>query len=426
MHSPLLQKGAILRTSFALCAGISAWIAGIGQAQILIGPLGAAAGPPTPGFPTTVGGYPASATGSNTMGEANRFRYSFRLNLSALYDSNIFISKYNPVHDYEFTVSPGVTLGWGDIYNRGRNFVRLDYSPAFTFFAQNSSQNFIGQNVLLDGQYGSGKATWRFALSVTTSNGANTDVGTRVPQQVYAATAGVSYVVSDKTFLDVSGSYAYSTVKNQLETWTLSGAGYFNYIYSPKLTIGIGVVGGLQAINGPSNPDQTFEQINLKATYQVTGKITLNGTVGYEIRQYSGAQGSTSTPVFLLSAVYQPFDGSTFTLTAARRIQASNSLVGQNYTTTGFTLAWRQRFYQRFYFTATTSLENDKYTANVPTAIASRNQNYFAVSLGLDYYLREGWTVGAFYSNRQSHGNAAAAPYDFTSYQAGLRSTISF
>ena len=431
MTPPLFPRHTCYRTrapgsSLAVLAGIATLLASAVQAQILIGPLGASAGPSVPGFLTTVGGYPASPSGSNTMGEANRFKYSFRLNLSALYDSNIFISKTNPVHDYEFVITPGVTLGWGDIFNRGRNFIRLDYSPSFTFFARNSSQNYVGQNALLDGQYNSGKATWRFALSVVTANGANTDVGTRVPQQVYATTVGVSYIVSDKTFLDVSGSYAYNTVKNQLDTWTLSGAGYFNYIYSPKLTIGIGVVGGLQTVSGPDNPDQTFEQINLKASYQLSGKISLNGTVGYEFRQYSGAQSSSSTPVFMLSAIYQPFDGTTFTLSAARRIQASNSLVGQNYTSTGFTLGWRQRFYQRFFSTISTSVENDNYTSNVPQALASRNQNFLSVNVGLDYFVREGWTVGISYMNRQSYGNAAAAPYDFTQYQVGLRSTLSF
>lgn len=395
------------------------------DAQILIGPLGEAAGPSTLGFPTTVGGYPASATGE-VGGEARRFKYSFRLTLGALYDSNIFISKTNRVHDYEFTITPGVTLGWGDVFGRTRNYLRLDYAPSFQFFANHSSQDNIGQNLLIDGKYTTGKATWRVAESFQVLNGANTDVGNRVTRQITATTLGVNYLLSDKTNIDVSANFAYQGFHRQLNTWTLSGAGYFNYVYSPKLTVGLGVVGGLTTVTGPNNPDQTFEQTNLQVSYQATGKISLNATVGVEFRQFSGVRSDYVTPVFTLSGVYQPFDGTTVTLAGFRRIQPSSSLVGQNFTSTGFTLSFRQRFYQRLYLTGSGTFENSYYSANVPQAIAVRNSNYLSGTIGLDYYVREGWTVGAFYLNRQSFGNAAAAPFDFLDHQVGVRSTISF
>src|SRR5258708_3601953 len=261
--------GARYGTSLITAAGVVVLMLTSGaEAQILIGPLGQAAGPPTPGFPTTVGGYPILPSGSNTMGDANRFKYSFRLDLNALYDTNIFISPTNRVADYQFTITPGVTLGFGDVYRRAANFIRLDYAPAFQFFARNTSQNNIGQAFLLDGQYNSGKATWRFAQSIQVLNGADTDVGTRVTRQIYGTSVGVSYLVSDKTFVDLGTTFAYQHFNNELDTWTVSGSGYFNYVYSPKLTIGIGVVGGLQTVTGPLNPNQTFEQSNLKMSYQ--------------------------------------------------------------------------------------------------------------------------------------------------------------
>ena len=83
-------------------------------------------------------------------------------------------------------------------------------------------------------------------------------------------------------------------------------------------------------------------------------------------------------------------------------------------------------FYRRFYLTGSGTFENSGYFANVPQASAARNSNYVSGSIGVDYYVREGWTVGAFYLNRQSSGNAAAAPYDFIDHQVGVRSTISF
>ncbi len=419
-------SGARRAAAWGLRAAGLALVVISARAQILIGPLGQAAGPPTPGFPTTVGGYPTLPGTSNTMGEANRFKYSFRLDLSALYDTNIFISNSNRVADYEFTITPGVTMGFGDVFRRAGNFIRLDYAPSFQFFARNSSQNNIGQAFLLDGQYNSGKATWRFAQSIQVLNGADTDAGTRVTRQIYATTIGVSYLVSDKTFIDLAANFAYQHFDNELDTWTLSGSGYFNYIYSPKLTIGIGVVGGYTSVSGNVDPNQTFEQVNLKATYQATGKIQLNATVGVQFMQFSGARSAYVTPVFSLSGVYQPFDGTTATVTAARRVQPSSSLEGQNFITTGVTVAVRQRFLQRVYLTVSGAFENSLYFAIVPQANATRNQNYISGSVGLDYFVREGWTVGAFYLNRQAFGNAASAPYNFIDQQVGVRSTISF
>jgi hypothetical protein len=423
-----LQGGSGVRLLATLCFNAILW-AGFdlsARAQILIGPLGQAAGPPTPGFPTTAGGYPLSSSGSNTMGEANRFKYSFRVDLNALYDNNIFISSTNKVSDYEFTITPGVTMGFGDVFRRARNYIRLDYAPSFQFFARNPGENNIGQNFLLDGQYNSGKATWRLAQSIQVLNGADTDAGTRVTRQIYATTIGLSYLVSDKTFIDVSANYAFQHYDNELNDGTISGSAYFNYIYSPKLTIGLGMVGGYTTVSGNVDPDQTFEQVNFKMTYQATGKISFVGTVGVQFMQFSGARSSYVTPVFSLSGVYQPFDGTTFTLTAARRTNVSSVLEGQNYTSTGVNVAMRQRFIQRLYLTLSGGFENSAYFAIVPQANATRNTNYLTASIGLDYMLREGWTIGAFYLNRQSFGNAASAPYDYTDSQVGVRSTISF
>src|SRR5262249_25503516 len=211
------RAAAKLAAAIVFAASISS-----AQAQILIGPLGQAAGPPTPGFPTTVGGYPTLPGSANTMREANRFKYNLRLDLTALYDTNIFISNTNRVADYEFTITPGITMGFGDVFRRKTNYIRLDYAPSFQLFARNPSQNNVGQSFLLDGLYNSGKATWRFAQSIQVLNGADTDVGTRVTRQLYATTIGVSYLVSDKTFVDFSGNFAYTHYDNELDNWTAS------------------------------------------------------------------------------------------------------------------------------------------------------------------------------------------------------------
>jgi len=89
-------------------------------------------------------------------------------------------------------------------------------------------------------------------------------------------------------------------------------------------------------------------------------------------------------------------------------------------------VAMRQRFIQRLYLTLSFGFENSAYFAVVPQVNPTRNQDYVTASVGLDYMVREGWTVGAFYLNRQAYGNAASAPYDFRGQQVGIRSSVSF
>ena len=66
--------------------------------------------------------------------------------------------------------------------------------------------------------------------------------------------------------------------------------------------------------------DQTFEQVNFRINYQVTGKFGLSASGGVEFRQFDGNRGDYATPVFELGAIYNPFDGTTITLAAGRRI----------------------------------------------------------------------------------------------------------
>ena len=83
--------------------------------------------------------------------------------------------------------------------------------------------------------------------------------------------------------------------------------------------VGVGGTFGLDFVEDPS-VDQTFEQANVRINYQATGKLGLSASAGVEFRQFDNHRGDRVTPVFELGAIYRPFDGTTVTLTAGRRI----------------------------------------------------------------------------------------------------------
>src|SRR4029077_11807386 len=119
---------------------------------------------------------------------------------------------------------------------------------------------------------------------------------------------------------------------------------FFNYVYSSKLTVGLGGSGGYNTTSNAGSTDQTFEQVNLRLSYNATAKISLSGGVGVEFRQ-TGGFSSDPSPVFNLTASYAPFDGTSISLNGRRHTENSAVLAGQNYYDTGFTLSVSQRFF---------------------------------------------------------------------------------
>ena len=319
-----------------------------------------------------------------------------------------------------------MTFGWGDIFGRSENYLRVDYAPGFYFYGSRDDQNNVEHGLAVAGQYRFNRLALRFSQNVQILNGADTEVGTRVSRNIYQTIAGLSYALTGKTSVDAGISYNASHYDSQIDNYSFSGNVYLNYAATGKWTFGLGVVAGFQEVDGPLSPSQTFQQFNVRANYQATGKVAFNGSVGVELRQYDGAfsRSGTATPVFELGVVWQPFDGTTVTLRGGRRTTASSVFAGQNYTNSSISATLRQRFLQRIFFTLSTTYENSNYEETVRLVRATRTDNFITVNVGADYTLREGWSVGLFYLHRENFTNAKA--FEFSNNQFGMRTTVTF
>src|SRR5207253_819642 len=137
-----------------------------------------------------------------------------------------------------------------------------------------------------------------------------------------------------------------------------SGNLFINYHYSEKIVIGVGGTGGYDLVDAP-NPNQTSEQANVRASYQATGKISLNASGGVEFRQFeNNSRGQYVSPVFELSGTYEPFDGTSLTVNGSRRTFNSGVLAGQDFAATTISAGLRQRLVQRFYFGISAGYQN--------------------------------------------------------------------
>ncbi|HEX7517230.1 MAG TPA: outer membrane beta-barrel protein [Chthoniobacterales bacterium] len=378
--------------------------------------------------------------GTSISATPHRFQYGFRLTIRGVYDDNIFLRASNRVSDYYLAIEPGITLGFGDIVGRQENYIRFDYAPSIFLFADHSDSNAVQHLFRLEGQYRFSRLTLTFSQDVqllegsnltalTSTNTAgipalNLDAGGNTHVNIYNTLANFSYDLSSKTFLSGGVQYNVWDFPDLISSESFNGNLFFNYNYSPKLVVGLGGTGGHNWVDAPS-PDQTFEQVNARFTYQVTGKISLNATGGVEFRQFDNSSASDHiSPVFELGATYQPFDGTTLSLRGSRRTFNSAVFAAQDYTASSIVFGARQRLCQRFFLGLTAGYENDDYFATLDGVNATRTDNYYFVQPAVDVMVTRWLTVGAYYLHRQN--NSAAANFSFRDNQVGVRASVTF
>ncbi len=397
-------------------------------------------------FASQIEGRPSVEIGAGDAVSAvpKRFQYAFRLNIRGVYDDNIYLRHNNRVGDVYFAIEPGITLGFGDIVGHDQNSIRIDYAPNIFLYGSNSAANAVQHLINLDGQYRLGHLSLTLTQQVqllegTTNPGSlnfgavantptptfNVDTGGNASVNIYTTRAGFSYDLTGKTFLTGAFNFTASDYANLISSDQIQGNAFLNYTYSPKLTFGLGGTLGYNSVDSNS-PDQTFEQVNLRTTYQISGKVSLDGSVGYEFRQFEGdVRGSSyTTPVYELGATYQPFDGTTVNVRGTRRIQNSAVLAGQDYSTSNLTVSIRQRLLRRFYLGVAGGFDHSNYFNTVQFVSASRTDNYYFIQPSVDVTLTRYWTAGAYYLHRRDDSSFDA--FSFYDNQVGLRTSLTF
>ena len=391
--------------------------------------------------PTNPGVHYVLHGASDVSSEPRRFQYGLQLAFRGVYDDNINITNTGHISDYYFTFEPVLTLGFGDIDGQENNYLRLDYLPAFSFFLDHSENNAFQNVIDLRGLHSFGRLTLTLleevaildgtdlrSLSNQTSPGTNPnlDVASRQQYQTYQTRLNANYNLSGKTFL--SGGidsliYDYNS-SSLLSSGDVSGNLFINYIYSDKLVVGLGGTGGYNFVESP-NPDETFEQANIRLSYRATGKVAFNFSGGVEFRQFQDSSRDTYiSPVFELSAIYTPFDGTAIVLTGTRRTYNSAVIGGQDFAGTNITASFRQRFLQRIYLGVIGGYDNSDYFSTVSSASANRVDDYYFIEPSVDVSITRFWSFGAYYLHRQN--DSSLSSFSFNDNQVGFRTALVF
>jgi hypothetical protein len=365
-----------------------------------------------------------------------RVHYQIGLSLREVYDDNINLSQSNQKDDFYTTIEPRIEIGFGQA---DANFIDLTYSPNAFLFVNHSENNALQHIISLTGQYRFPLLTLSLSqdVQILDGTGLNADTGTgttftrtnldgagRTRLNIYTTRLNANYSLTGKTFLTGGLSYSVSDYETLISSSVLSGNLYFNYTYSPKLAIGVGLAGGYDSVDAPSE-SQTFEQVNARASYELTGKVSASFSAGVEFRQVanSGAQDNGS-PVFEGNLFYQPFDGTSLALTVSRRTMASATLAEQDFHSTSIILSARQRFLQRIYFGLSAGYENSEYFSTSSGLSSTRNDDYYFLQPSVDFNLTSFWTAGLYYFYRKDDSSSSA--FSFYNNQYGLRTSFTF
>src|SRR6266480_2187704 len=378
--------------------------------------------------------FPGGETISSS--EPRRFHYELRLTVRGVWDDNIFISHTDRVSDYYFAIEPQITIGVGDMEGRNRSYLRLDYMPSAILFVDHSDEDAFNQLIHLEGGYSTGRLRLSLmediallesanlnSLVDTTGLWANTDASAPTRVNIFDTRLRAQYDLSGKVYLQGEVDSSILFYPNHISSYTLSGGLYIYYNWLPKVSVGIGGTAGYDWVDEPTT-DQTFEQVNLRLNYDVTAKFNLYASGGVEFRQFEGNRDTYITPVFEVGLIHHPFDGTTFTLAAGRRIYNSGFLDNQDFATTYVVGRFQQRLFSRVYFGFGGGYENSDYFATSRNVSAPRDDDYWFIEPSVDVLITRWLSTGVYYLHRQD-----VSSVDFFSFydnQVGVRATLRF
>ena len=128
--------------------------------------------------------------------------------------------------------------------------------------------------------------------------------------------------------------------------------------------------------------------------------------------------------MFELGLSYYPFEGTTFTLAAGRRIYNSGYEPGQDFTNTYVVGRFQQRLFHRLYLGLAVGYENADYFAADDNVNAPRNDDYWFIEPSLDVLITRWLSAGVYYLHREDSSNADF--FSFDDNQVGVRATVRF
>lgn len=363
------------------------------------------------------------------------------LNVSAYYDDNLTLKDGPELEDFVWRISPGALFGAGEFRDKG-NYVTLDYTPTAALYTKYGEYNSLDHMVDFNAGWKFSKLTLGLGQSYEIANGKQIEASAFVEQESFVTKLTSLYEFSEKTSAELNGRQMLidSTERvikgsdnrlNTINQWEIEGWG--NYKQTEKLTLGAGVIFGWRDIVGHTSPsvqdvvdtpNQTFQQVAVRSSYDVSEKLEVSGSVGLFFSQFQDGDDKGPTLVFNLAGSWRPLENTFVSAEAYRRDFPSYSTAGQTYTATGLRGSVRQRLFDKYTASVATGYENSDYSNTGGTVGADRTDDYFWIRPAFDCEFTERCNAGVFYQFRTKSSNNNAVEY--SNNQLGIYTNYKF
>ena len=339
-------------------------------------------------------------------------KFDFGLGLALAYDDNIRVSTNNAKEGDEVTTISGrIIASLGDYVARQDSFVFLDYSLWGNLFAVHGDQDSLDQNGLLDARYHWDRLSLELSSRAVVEHEATSDITERQSNEIYDEALVLRYRYSDKTTLvsEARVSLNNSEFGQDNQQYAVNEA--IDYQLFERTSLGFGVRVG--RLNSGDGLHETFESPVARLAYRVADKVSVSAQAGVDVRERGSYAGTGTTPVFMLESEWTPYDGTTLLLSGYRRVDASESLSGEDFTTTTVALTFQQRFLRHYFVLASFDYSHDDYAVvtGTGTNVPARTDDYYFFRIGLSYKALKYFDYGLFYRRQENDSNLGSYSY---------------
>lgn len=337
-------------------------------------------------------------------GEGSLWRLRPILSSAVTYDDNIFLSQTNRRGDVIFNINAGLALEFGDYENLQNNYLLLEYLATGYFFNRYTEQNSFNQAASLIGQYQFEALAVQLESRYQTLSGAERQVGAFTDRVLFFNALRLIRQHSEKTSLDFELTQRTNYYPENLSSSYYEAVAGFDYQLFPKTRAGLETVFGLAQVQ--DSPDMWYQTLNGRFKYFLTGKTLLNATGGLQFNEYvGGGEPLRLVPVFSIGAEHALFNKTRLNLVAYRNLQASPSIVDQDYIATGGEIGISQDLTSKLQIGFTAGFENDTYVANSAATDATRVDNFYFFRPSITYEFLKYLKASLSYEYRANDSN---------------------
>lgn len=368
---------------------------------------------------------------------APKWKVMPHIDVSVMWDDNIFIQPENEIEDFLFTFSPGLTIGYIDEESRlerflerevrasravqyDGNFFLLDYTPSFVVFLDNDSENSFDQDARFEARWQLQKLSLAAQASFISKNETNTELGTRLRHEAVAASVSGRYQFTERVSAELGGYFQDDDYQDASGNTEYRTEAFVSYAVSPVVEFGVGVAFGLVEVENGQN--QTFERLLARGSYELTEKVAVRALAGVEYRQSDGDAEDQTNPVFEVELAYVPAELTRVGFRAFRRVTPSISAPEDSVETTGVALTFSRTLRTGLRFLAEVGYEFADFTES--GVGGSRSDDFFFGRTGLIYNFATWGSAGVSYEYRNNDSSRSAS--GFTNNQITFDVSLTF